>query len=187
VTPWWRSFCMKPIPVILLGISLFQLLSCSNSDEEIKEVEPYKGPIQEAYNVEVLHSDSAVVIVRLEASQQFIYESGDQRYPEGIFIEFFDQKGELTTILKGEEGMYHKEEDLYQVKGNVEVDNIRKKQKLNTEELFWKPKDEEVYTEKFVTIETEGEVLKGEGLIADQDFSTYRITKPTGRITIEDE
>jgi hypothetical protein len=46
---------------------------------------------------------------------------------------------------------------------------------LNTEELFWEPKKEIIYTDKFVRIETDGEIITGEGMEAPQDFSTWRL------------
>jgi LPS export ABC transporter protein LptC len=66
------------------------------------------------------------------------------------------------------------------VRGNVIVKSLDKGQTLNTEELNWKPETKTVYTEKFVTITTAEEILKGEGLDAAQDLSRYKIRKPTG-------
>jgi len=146
----------------------------------------YMGPMQEATNIEILHSDSSVVIIKITASRQFIYLNGNYEYPNGIYIEFYNEDGSLSTTLQGNKGFYDKKEDLHRIFGDVKIHNISKNQKLNTEELFWRPREEKVYTERFVTIETDGEVIKGEGLTANQDFSSYRITKPTGRISIQE-
>ena len=69
--------------------------------------------------------------------------------------------------------------------GNVKLESIQKHQKLTTEELFWNRKDKQVYTDKFVIIETGEDVLHGQGLTAAQDFSTYRILKPTGELGLD--
>lgn len=61
-----------------------------------------------------------------------------------------------------------------------------KKQQLNTEELFWRPLTKRIFTEKFVTITLESEVLYGTGLDAMQDLSTYTIKKPEGVFDIKD-
>ncbi len=171
---------------LFCSIVLIFLFSCSNSDQEIKDLEEYMGPIQEAINIEILHSDSSVVIIKITAARQLIYLNSNQEYPDGIYIEFYNQDGSLSTTLQGNKGFYDKKEDLYRISGDVKIYNISKNQKLNTEELFWRPQEEKVYTERFVTIETDGEVIKGEGLTANQDFSSYRITKPTGRISIQE-
>ena len=64
--------------------------------------------------------------------------------------------------------------------------NLEKKQQLNTEELFWTPATMKIFTEKFVTIKLENEVLYGTGLDATQDLSTYTIRKPQGEFDNKD-
>jgi hypothetical protein len=68
----------------------------------------------------------------------------------------------------------------------VEVKNLEKQQQLNSEELFWNPETKKIFTEKFVTIKLENEVLYGTGLDALQDLSYYTIKKPEGEFVIKD-
>jgi LPS export ABC transporter protein LptC len=70
-------------------------------------------------------------------------------------------------------------ENIYRAVGDVFVTNLQKNETLRTEELFWDPEKEIIYTEKFVTIKTEDDLIPGEGLIAPQDFSTFEIKRPT--------
>lgn len=58
--------------------------------------------------------------------------------------------------------------------------------KLETELLIWSEKEHRIYTDKFVKISTETEILFGEGLEAKDDFSEYEITNITGRIKVQD-
>ncbi len=51
--------------------------------------------------------------------------------------------------------------------------NILKSEQLNTEELFWKPEEERIFTEKFVTIRQQGDVIYGEGMDAKQRRCFY--------------
>jgi hypothetical protein len=71
------------------------------------------------------------------------------------------------------------------VRGNVIVRNLQKGETLNTEELSWKPETKKIFTEKFVTITTADEILKGEGLDAMQDMTHYRIRKPLGVFSLK--
>jgi lipopolysaccharide export system protein LptC len=66
----------------------------------------------------------------------------------------------------------------------VVLENAVKKETLRTEELFWNKQTRKIHTDKFVTIQTETEILKGTGLTANQDFSDYNITNPTGVFSI---
>lgn len=146
----------------------------------------YEGPIMEVKDVVTLFSDSARVRIRLQAKTQLEFESGDREFPDGVFLEFFEKDGSKSSTLSAERGQYMAKEKLYRAEGNVIVISLLTNDELNTEELFWDPMKEKIYTEKFVTIKSEGEVHSGQGMTASQDFSTYTITKPTGTLTIDD-
>ena len=64
--------------------------------------------------------------------------------------------------------------------------NIGKNEQLNTEELFWKPADEKIFTDKFVTIRQQTDVIYGQGLEAKQDMSDYVIKRPEGEFAVEE-
>ena len=55
---------------------------------------------------------------------------------------------------------------------------------LETEKLNWNQQKEEIFTDEFVKITTENEVIFGEGLVSNQNFSRYTIRKIKGTITI---
>lgn len=152
----------------------------------MNEIVEYKGPIRELQGAVILHSDSAVIKARVEAPLLLEFEEGDQEMPEGVFIEFFSGSGAITATLRADKAIYNKEEDVWKATGNVVLKNIKNKEQLNTEELFWDPTEKIVYTEKFVRIESEDQIIMGEGLTAEQDFTSYKLIKPTGELTIEE-
>lgn len=162
------------------------LAACSN-DDEIKNFREYTGPVLEVDSSLTLYSDSAIVRVKVIAAKQLEFSNGDQEFPEGIYIEFYEVDGVLSSTLKANKGFYNKENDLYTAIGNVILINLLKNEQLDTEELFWKRTEQRVYTDKFVRIESNEEILTGEGLTAKQDFSSYKILKPAGTFSIEAE
>ena len=60
-------------------------------------------------------------------------------------------------------------------------------EKLNTEHLIWDRKAQRIYSEVFVKITTEDEIIMGEGFESNETFSKYKILKPKGTISKEDE
>lgn len=177
---------MKILRIFLLFIMIGSAFSCGEGLEEKKQYEEYDGPSVEMDTVTIFYSDSAVVRVEINADKQFGFENGDKEFPEGIFIEFYDKEGELSSTLEAKKGFYTKETDLYKAEGDVEVIGYVQEQKLNSEELFWDPNKEEIYTDKFVRVESGGQLSTGTGLTAKQDFSTYRILKPEGTIILDE-
>ncbi|TGE26611.1 LPS export ABC transporter periplasmic protein LptC [Hymenobacter metallicola] len=160
---------------------------CKKKDTEVAKKVVYKGPAAETTNVLTLLSDSAKLQIRLTAPIEQTYETGDQIYPKGVKVSFYGEGGRtVINTLEGNYAKYDKAKNLYVVRGDVRVANQVKQQKMNTEELFYDRVKAVIYTkpETLVRVETQTEILTGNGLTANQDFSLYSILNPTGIFTI---
>jgi LPS export ABC transporter protein LptC len=176
-------FIMR-VPIALF--ILFGLLACEPEKQTTVPI-VYDGPLRTLEQVVILHSDSALIKARVNANRILLLQNEDREVPDGMFIEFLDETGALSATLKSDYAYYFSEEDRWLAQGNVIVDNIANEEKLLTEELYWEPKLGDVYTEKFVKIESPDQVITGTGLKAKQDFSTWTLEKPEGIFEIEDE
>ncbi|MGM0579477.1 MAG: LPS export ABC transporter periplasmic protein LptC [Bacteroidota bacterium] len=174
-----KHFCLSLIALLFFA--------CSSGLESKKKFEEYDGPVMEADTVEIIYSDSAVVRVILKASKQLDFENGDREFPNDIFIEFYEPDGTMSSTLEANSAYYTKEDNLYKAEGDVEVIGYIDPRKMNSEELFWEPEKEEIYTDKFVRIQSEDQISTGTGLVAKQDFSSYRILNPSGTIYLNDD
>lgn len=123
----------------------------------------------------------------MTAAREEQMENGDLNYSKGVHIEFYNEKQVKNTTLRANSGVYHKEKDIYTVTGNVVILDSVKMQKMSTEVLHWTPKTQKIFTDKFVIIQTQSDTLKGQGLEANQDFSKWRILKPTGTIPVSQQ
>ena len=174
--------------LLLLLAAAFLIVSCNNS--ELKEPLEYTGPQRKAENVELYYSEKGVVKVKMVAAEVHEFmtgeKMGDREFPKGIYLEFYNEFGKLESTLRANHAYYFRKEDQWRGRGKVEVKNIEKNEQLNTEELFWKPDQETIFTDKFVTIRQQGDVIYGEGLTAKQDMSDYSIKKPVGEFEVEE-
>lgn len=170
--------------LVFLGLGL--LMACGDQTDAASQ-EVYEGPLLIMDSVDTKMSDSGKIVMKLKAPKQLNFENGDREWPESLYLEYLDKEGNITSTFKADYVIYKGKDELYHAKGNVVVNNAKDGDELNTEELFWNPVHEEFYTERFVTIQSEGEVHTGEGLRADQDFSTYKILKPQGTLNLEDQ
>ncbi len=170
---------------LIFAISLFY--NCGPKSEEVIEIQEYVGPIFEIGKATTYYSDSAVVKMKMQAPIQLVFGNSDREFPDGLFLEFFDKNGDPTSTLKADYCYYTRKEDLYKATGNVVIEEIRTKDRLDTEELYWNLKKEEVFTDKFVRIEKDGELHIGDGLEAKQDFSYWKILNSKGTISLEEE
>lgn len=170
----------------VIGIVAYLSFSCHTKRDELIEIQEYTGPIIDLGPATTYYSDSARVKMRMEAPRQLEFGSGDREFPEGLFLQFFDSEGDPTSTLKADYCYYSKKEDLYKATGNVVVQDVETNDRLDTEELYWNQKEEEVFTEKFVRIEKDGELHIGDGLEAKQDFSYWKILNSKGTITLNE-
>lgn len=173
------SFRLPFICLIILATT-----ACDSS--ELKEPLVYEGPLRIGEQVEMYYTENNAVKVKMEADKVFEFENGDREFPEGIYLEFYDENGALESTLRANEAFYNQKEQQWRGRGDVQVKNIEKDEQLNTEELFWKPAEERIFTEKFVTIRQQTDVIYGQGLEAKQDMSDYVIKKPEGIFSVED-
>lgn len=160
---------------------------CNAELKDPDKAETYTGPLIENHDVVTLFSDSARLQVKLMAPVQQEFENGDGVFPKGLYVKFYGDPGQITSTLKANYGKQDRRKNLYIAQGNVIVENLQKKEKLETEELYWDKNKGKIYTDKFVRITTAEEILTGEGLRANQDFTNWRILKPTGSFSLKKE
>jgi LPS export ABC transporter protein LptC len=168
---------------LLLIIALI-FFSCSGGD--LKEPLEYNGPISEAENVELYYSEKDIIKVKMITPLMHEFKNQDRECPKGIYLEFFDESGKLESTLKANHAYYFKEQNQWRGRGDVIVKNIQKNEQLNTEELFWKQSDKKIFTDKFVTIRQQDDVIYGEGLDAKEDMSDYTINKISGTFEVKE-
>jgi LPS export ABC transporter protein LptC len=165
-------------------VVLITLAACSKT--EVKEPLEYTGPLSEAENVELFYTEKDLIKIKMNAALVYDFKTGDKEFPKGLYMEFYDEFGKLESTLKANHAYFFADQKLWRGQGKVEVRNVSKNEQLNTEELFWKQDDQKIYTDKFVTIRQQGDVIYGEGLDAKQDLSEYTITKIHGTFHLEE-
>jgi len=183
---------LKPENFKLIGLLLvtaWSLVACGEEDSVGKLEVGEETPVMTFVNMRNQYTQDEYVRVKVEAEIQHKLQNGNDTYPKGLYVEFFDSLGTMTTTLVADSGVYLSEDQSYRVVGNVEVINIQEDQKLETTVLNWNRLDAEIYTDTLtpVKITTPKEIINGNGLRANQDFSEYEITGGiSGIFTIDD-
>jgi LPS export ABC transporter protein LptC len=176
-SPWAR--------LLFTGVILTSLAACDK--EDVKEIPEYTGPLSESEKIELYYSEVDKVKVKMQAELMYEFKNGDREFPKGIYLEFYDETGGVESTLRANEAYFFKEENKWRGRGKVEVKNFKEAQQLNTEELFWTPGNKKIFTDKFVTIRDEGNVLYGTGLDATQDLSKYEVLDIEGEMEMEED
>ncbi|WP_219158791.1 LPS export ABC transporter periplasmic protein LptC [Hymenobacter profundi] len=170
---------------IWIGLGL-ALIGCQKQEADPTKKVMYEGPMMETTNVLTFVSDSAKLQVKLTAPLQQQFESGDVVYPKSVKLLFYSKNGQtVVNTITGDYGKQEKSKGLYSLRGHVRVKNEPKQQTLQTEELFYDQQRLLIYTkpEMYVHIETPTDTVDGYGLEADQNFTTYKLKKVTGKFS----
>ena len=163
------------------------LFSCQSDLQTIDELTRIdEGPMESVFNVEMVYTDQGHTRMILNAEQMDRYE-GEEPYlelPRGLHVQFFDTLGNKTSSMSSKYAISYDDPEIIEAHNDVVVIN-EAGERLNTEQLIWDQKEEIIYSDKFVKITTEEEVLYGEGFESDERFDRWKITSPRGTFQAE--
>ncbi|MFD0798806.1 LPS export ABC transporter periplasmic protein LptC [Maribacter chungangensis] len=110
-----------------------------------------------------------------------------QTFPEGLFVEIFNDKNERTTI-EADFGILYSATGVVDLKGNVIIKSDDGK-KLETPQLYYDRSNEWAFTqEKFkFTNPEDGTVMDGKGMDIKKDLSIMKAHKTFGLMLIKEE
>ncbi|MCF8309729.1 MAG: LPS export ABC transporter periplasmic protein LptC [Bacteroidales bacterium] len=183
---------LTSIILIVIGGLPVLFTSCRNDVEKVKKITQRDSlPHQKAEDIELLYSEYGDLIFKLTSPHVKIYQGEEPRmiFPEGMKVIFFDSTGNnIRSRLTADYGIKYDKKKKMIAKKDVVVKNLEKNERLNTEKLIWDQRKSKIYTDKFVTITTEDEVLYGEeGMESDESFDSWVIKKPKGKMEYSEE
>ena len=141
-----------------------------------------------AKDVEMIISDSGNVIAYMTTKQldRYNIERPYIEMPKGVKVLFYDSLKRVNASLSANYAINYENEKVMDVRSNVIVVNV-KGQVLNTEHLVWNQKTKRIYSDVFVKVTTQDEIIKGTGLDADEQFDKWKITHVTGTIMVKND
>lgn len=171
----------------LISLLIYGLLICPISLAVDNQQE--KTPLIESTDLEVFYSQEGKIVAKVITEKRLQYENGDVLYPVGIYVECYGEDKKIVATLRANTVYQYAHQEQWDLKGDVEVKGYQdgEETQLNTEEAYWDVKYKQIYTDKFVRIETKNELLMGYGLQAEQDLSYYSLTTPQGVVEVGEQ
>ncbi|GAA4459412.1 hypothetical protein GCM10023093_00360 [Nemorincola caseinilytica] len=174
--------------ILLPAVLCCLLPSCKNDPETIRALTgEHSMQEDKAYGVTFLYSQEGKVSMRVFAKEFVRSPNGKRPYIDmnrGLKMEFFDDSGRVADVLTADSSRYYEVQQDFIVWDSVQIVS-RKGERLNTDELIWNEQAQKFFTEKPVTITTATEVLYGDGMEANRDFTWYRILRPKGSVEVD--
>ncbi len=175
-------------------IGFFSIIFFASCTNDIKDVLALpvnkKSPSQIGDSVTLIYTDSAQLKITLKANRMLVFTKNVKEpytvLSKGLFVTFFDEEEKISSTLKANYGVRFDQSRRMEAKYAVEVVNKEGK-KLETEKLIWDEANKRIYTDAFVKITTDKEIITGKGLESNQDFTKYHLKEVTGTIQLKNE
>ena len=145
-------------------ITLLTVIGCRDEVKSVvhKDTAP-DVPTVISHNVKTLISDSGVTQYRITTKLWQIYSEAAKPYwyfPEGLYLAQFDKQFKVIATVRCDSAMYDTQKQLWQLDGNVRIQNV-KKELILTNQLFWDQRWQEVRSDSFVHIERIDRAIEG--------------------------
>ena len=180
-----RILYMKSI-IVLLGA---MLLACKNDIKEVNALaEREKRPDMTGENLELVYSDSARIKYRVLAPEYIKVNRDKEKYeafPKGIHVLSYDPAGKMIGSIKAKYAKKLEDEMLWEARNEVVIINAEGK-KLETELLYWDMKKELIYSDRYVKLSADGQIIEGNnGFHSDQNLNHPVFENISGSIEVE--
>ncbi len=165
-------------------ILIFLSQACNRKLDLIKKSDILSLPSVSIKNDTTVSTDSAKIQLIFIAPLIEKYSNADPPYTEfrhGINVLFYDGNKQPVATLSSKYAKFTENKKLWELRDSV-VGKNEKKEKLETELLFWDQNKDLVYTDRFVRITSEDRVVMGTGLVSDSRFTVWTIKNVSATI-----
>ncbi len=173
--------------IILLA---FVILACTpNKPEEIKALTNSEElPSLTIKELTTVITDSGKIKYRFVSPQLLQFDQKAEptiEFPGGLHLFIFDVNEDVDAQIKCKEAVYYQNTEIWELRQDVEAINM-KGEVINSELLLWDQKKRSVYSDQFIKITTQREIITGYGFESDERLENYKIKNISGILEIED-
>jgi LPS export ABC transporter protein LptC len=173
--------------VLAVFVLVYWVSQSGNDDtKKIMSFQKADNLTETGTDVQILYTDNGNPKAKIITPEltRILSEEGITEFKKGLKIFFYDAQEQIESSMTANYGKaFEKNEELF-AKDNVVIINV-KGEKMETEELTWKRKEKKIYSDKFVKITTADEIIFGNGMEANEDFSDYVIKEVKGTIKVD--
>ncbi len=174
---------MRVLPV-LCALAVLIVVGCSNDKTEVvhRNTDMETAPTMMTRDVVTMISDSGITRYRITTDLWLVYDEATEplwRFPEGLFMEKFDDKFATDATILCDSATYFKNKQLWRLDGNVNILNTLG-EKFLTQQLYWDQRQNKVYSDSFIHIERADRTIEGVGFESNDRMTRYNIMNPTG-------
>jgi LPS export ABC transporter protein LptC len=175
------------VGLVLLLATIF--FSCERKMDIIKNLDILSLPTTTVKNFESVYTDSTKLQLILSSPLMESYSRIKPPYTEfrkGITALFYDGHDKPIASITSKYAKLLDDKKLWELRDSVVALN-EKNERLNTELLYWDREKDQFYTDRFVRITSEDQIVMGIGMKSDSRFTNWWIRNVSATIPVTDE
>lgn len=175
--------------ITLLVIVAVVFSSCENKVNNIPKSDLKKLPAVTGKDIETVYLDSGLLQLVMTTPLLEQYDNTAFPYSEfksGIHVIFYDGKKEPVGSVTSKYAKFTDADKTWELRDSVVVIN-ESNDTLETEVLNWDQVKDYIYTDRFVKITNEDQVIQGFGFESDSHLRNRKIKKVSAIIYFNDE
>jgi len=174
--------------IVILILPLI-VLSCENKVDFFPKSDLLALPSLSVKDFETVYTDSGRLELVMSAPLMEEYNNNKSPYHEfrsGIKVVFYDGRKEPAGSVTAKYAKYTKTNSLWELRDSVVVIN-EGNDKLETEVLYWDEPKNLIFSDRFVKITNEDQIVMGTGFESDPRLNKRKIKKVSATIYLKDE
>ena len=161
------------------------MVGCGEEDKlgVKKGISAKNRPQLSTRNVSTLISDSGYTKYKVLTPLWNVYGSNRNEsywdFPEGVYLRQLDKDLKEVSMVAADSACYFPGKKLWELYGRVEIEQ-KGKSYFYSDRIFFDDNKKLIFSDKFIHIKTETQILEGTGFESNMNLTKYRVLKPTG-------
>lgn len=162
----------------VLGLTALVLTAACTQTEMPQSEEAVTGdfPTSWARNTVTVFTTAGIKTTEIFSDSVVNYAEKDSTQAYVLRVNFYDNRGAWTSVLTADSGIIREKTERLEVYGRVNV-TTRDSIHLQTTQLAWDPNRAKIISDKYVTIDQRGDIVRGYGLEADSDLKNIKLKR----------
>lgn len=167
------------------AVVAFIVFSCKGKLGEAEGLNLEQTPVQVVADMFAVQTKNGVVVMRMEAEVMERYDKDTVAYetfPKGFSVFSYTDEGLLETTIYSDNALHktikRTNEETWSAFGNVIIENVIKKETIQTDTLYWDRSKEQIYTDCYVKMFSRDGFMQGYGMRSDQRANHSIIMRP---------
>jgi len=161
------------------------LYSCGDKIDASDALDLTAVPLQTIDNMFAVQTKNGVVVMRMEADLMERYENDStsrETFPKGVAIYSYTDEGLLETTIYSDDAVHETSkkynEELWAAYGNVIIQNVIKREVMETDTLYWDRAKGEIHTDSYIRMYSPDGFMQGYGMRSDDKARNSIILRP---------